>query len=119
MAVMAELHWATYYEPRPDSEYMKRREQEYLETEKRHEAHFWEVECQAWPIDMKEKQDIVKAKCEKVAPRLREIAELKKRAAEDAVIAHNQPRIRRRLERLLKDFPREEVLQELKIMEIC
>lgn len=55
MGFCSELHWATYCEPHPDSEYMKRREQEYLETEKRLEAHFWEVECQAWPIDMKER----------------------------------------------------------------
>ena len=65
MGFCSELHWATYCEPHPDSEYMKKREQEYLETEKRLEAYFWEVQCQAWPIDMKEKELLVKAICER------------------------------------------------------
>ncbi len=119
MAVMAELDWATYCEPRPDSEYMKRREQEYLETEKRHEAHFWEVECQAWPIDLKEKELLVKAKCERAVQRIQEIAEPRKQSVWDKAIPRNQKRLRKRLEQLMKDFPRAEVLQELRIMDVC
>lgn len=115
MGYCSELHAAIYIEPRADSEYYRRLEEEERELE----AHFWEVQCQPWPIDMKEKELLVKAKCERAAQRLREIAETRKQSVWDKAIPRNQKRLRKRLEQLLKDFPREEVLEELRRMDVC
>ncbi len=115
MGYCSELHAAIYIEPRADSEYYRRLEEEERELE----AHFRKVQCQAWPIDMKEKELLVKAKCERAAQRLQEIAEARKQSVWDKAIPRNQKRLRKRLEQLMKDFPRAEVLQELKKMELC
>jgi hypothetical protein len=119
MGYCSELHAQIYIEPSSNSEYAKQMEQEYWETEKRRAAYFWEVQCQAWPIDMKEKQEIVKAKCKRAAQRMQEIAEARKQSVWDKAIPRNQKRLKKRLEQLLKDFPRAAVLQELKKMELC
>jgi hypothetical protein len=115
MGYCSELDAAIYIEPPADSEYYRRLEEEVRELE----AYFWEVQCQAWPIDMKEKQEIVKARCERAAQRIQEIAEARKQSVWDKAIPRNQKRLRKRLEQLMKDFPRTEVLQELKTMGIC
>jgi hypothetical protein len=119
MGICSELHAQIYVEPSSDSELAKQMEKEYWETEKKHAAYFWEVECQPWPIDFKEKEMLVKAKCERAAQCLQEIAEARKKSAADESTLHNQRRLKKRLERLLKDFPHDEVLQELRNMGIC
>ena len=115
MGYCSELHAAIYIEPRADSEYYRRLEEEERELE----AHFWEVQCEAWPIDIKEKELLVKAKCKRAAQRIQEIAEARKQSVWDKAIPRNQKRLRKRLELLLKDFPKDQVLQELKSMKIC
>jgi len=71
MGYMSELHFELFIEPGPDSEYAKWCRQQYLEEEKESEAHFWEVECEACPIDQKEKELRVKEKCARAAEALR------------------------------------------------
>ncbi len=119
MGYCSELDAAIYIEPSSNSELAKQMEQEYWETEKKHEAYFWEVQCQAWPIDLKEKEMLVKAKCERAAQRIQEIAEARKQSVWDKAIPGNQNRLRKRLEQLMKDFPKAEVLQELRRMDVC
>ncbi len=119
MGICSELHAAIYIEPSSNSEYAKQMEQEYWETEKKREAYFWEVQCQPWPIDMKEKELLVKEKCARAAQRIQEIAEARKQSVWDKAIPRNQKRLRNRLEQLMKDFPRAEVLQEMRRMKIC
>lgn len=67
MGYMSELHFELFIEPGPDSEYAKWCHQQYLEEEKEREASFWEIECEACPIDQKEKELRVKEKCNRAA----------------------------------------------------
>jgi hypothetical protein len=116
MGFFSELHAQIYYEPRWESDYYREAREEWNKELREIEDRIAQADCEARPIDFNEKTMLVKAKCQRAAQRL---SEERKRAAADEVLRHNQRRIRKRLERLLTDFPREEVLQELKRMELC
>jgi len=102
MAVMAELHAAIYIEPRPDDDCC--REDDYQEQERT--TLFWE-ERQARSIEMDQQQRFLKERCARVADEVR----IKK---EEKEALSRQLRLKKRLARLLQDFPRDEVLQELR-----
>lgn len=67
MGFTAELHWEIFAEPGPESVFCREEERKYLEEEKELETLFWEVECTARPIDLKEKESLVREKCARVA----------------------------------------------------
>jgi len=103
MVVMAELHAAIYIEPRPDDDCC--REDEYQEEERT--TLFWE-ERKARSIELEEQQRFLKKRCSRVAEELR----IKEEQKEALICSHR--RLRRRLERLLKDFSKDQVVQELR-----
>lgn len=71
MGIMSRLHWKLFCEPAPESEYSKMVEQEERQMERERETLYWEVDCEACPIDLKEKETRVKEKCARVAQILR------------------------------------------------
>ncbi len=106
MAVMAELHAAIFIEPRSDDDCC--REDEYQEEERT--TVFWE-ERKARSIELEEQQRFLKQRCAR-------LAELQIKKEETKALTPSQRRLRRRLESLLKDFPEEQVVQELRKMGI-
>ena len=106
MAVMAELHAAIFIEPGPED--VRFLDDEYQEEERT--TLFWE-ERNARSIELEE-QRLLNQRCSRVAEALR----IKKE--ETKTLSPNQRRLGRRLERLLQDFSKDEVLQELRRMGI-
>ena len=106
MAVMAELHAAIFIEPRPDDDCF--REDEYQEEERT--TLFWE-ERKARSMELEQQQQLLEQRCSRVADEVR----IKK---EEKEALSRQLRLKKRLARLLQDFPRDEVLQELRRMGI-
>ena len=108
MAVMAELHAAIFIEPCPeDVPFMK---DNYEEEER--STLSWE-ERKTSGIEFEEQQRLLNQRCARVAEALRMKQE------ETKSLSPNQRRLRRRLERLLRDFSKDEVLQELRGLGIC
>jgi hypothetical protein len=106
MAVMAELHGAIFIEPRPDDDCC--RDEEYQEEERK--TLFWE-ERKARSIELEEQQQLLKQRCAR-------LAELRIKEEETKALTPSQRRLSKRLERLLKDFPEDQVVQELRRMGI-
>ena len=102
---MAELHAAIFIEPRPEDVFFL--DDEYQEEERT--TLSWE-ERKARAIEFEEQQRLLKQRCARVAGKLRTKNE------ETKALNLTQRRLRRRLGRLLKDFPRDEIVQELRGM---
>ena len=68
---------------------------------------------------MKEKELLVKAKCDRAAQRIQEIAEARKQSVWDKAIPRNQKRLRKRLEELLKDFLEPRCCRNMRKMDLC
>ena len=105
MAVMAELHTAIFIEPRPED--VSFLDDEYQEEERT--TLFWE-ERKARAIELEE-QRLLNQRCSRVADELR----IKK---EEREALSRQLRLRKRLEGLLKDFTKDQIVQELSRMGI-
>ncbi len=103
MAVMAELHAALFIEPRPDDDCC--RDEEYQEEERT--TLFWE-ERKARSIELEQQQRFLKQRCSRV------VEELRIKEEETEGLTPSQQRLRGRLERLLKDFSKDQIVQELR-----
>jgi len=103
MAVMAELHAAIFIEPCPED--ISFLDDEYQEEER---TTLSCEERKALAIELENQERLLNQRCARVAEKLR----IKKEGTNG--LSPKQRRLRRRLERLLKDFPRDEVVQELR-----
>ena len=70
MGFCSELHAEIFSEPSADSEYVKWLEQEHQKMEREREALYREEQREARPIDLKEKERLVKGKSARVAQKL-------------------------------------------------